>query len=281
MKHTYPVAASSLLLLQHQPVIAPALNQALSPLNCQVTATSNGRQFIRHYTESRLNPFQIFGQTTVSCLLLDLLHASRKTLEVLGELRQRFSDLPPVVGLCHPQMARHTSNYLQKGFDDMIVFSAGEGHLQNSLKKYMGGRGSKSGKNPIDTPINVFDHLPVINLKTYALFAELAALQQFPVESLFFSFMDEMDGFVNRLIDHYEQGNSRDCEKLAVSIRSLSGTLGASQLNQTARLLQIKLKEKHWQEAGRWLPYLIEKYLVLKDYMEGMPALAERKPLLA
>lgn len=281
MKQTYPVAASSLLLLQHQPVIAPAVIQALLPLNCQVTATSNGSQFIRYYTESQLNPFQIFGQNPVSCLLLDLLHASRKTLEVLAELRQRFSELPPVVGLCHPQTARHAGKYFQKGFDDMIVFSAGERHLQTSLKKYTGRHASKSGNHSNHSPIDTFDHLPVINLKTYSLFAELASMQQFPVESLFFSFMEEMDGFVNRLIGHYEQGDSRECEKLAVSIRSLSGTLGASQLNQAARLLEIKLREKQWQEAGRWLPYIIEKYLVLKDYMEGMPTMAERKPLLA
>ncbi len=280
MKHTYPVAASSLLLLQHQPVIAPALTQALSPLNCQVKVTSNASQFIQYYTESRLNPFLIFEQNPVSCLLLDLLHSSKKTLEVLAELRQRFSELPPVVGLCHQQTARHTSKYLEKGFDEMIVFSTEERHLQASLMKYTGRHASKSGKNQNVSLSDTFDHLPVINLKTYGLFAELASMQQFPVESLFFSFMEEMDGFINRLISHYEQGNSRDCEKLAVSIRSLSGTLGASQLNQAARFFEVKLKEKQWKEAGRWLPYLIEKYLILKDYMEGMPALIERKPAL-
>jgi DNA-binding response OmpR family regulator/HPt (histidine-containing phosphotransfer) domain-containing protein len=281
MEQIYAAAATSLLLLQHQPAIAPAVQKAVSPFNCRVTPVSDGGQFLQIYNESQLNPLLIFGQTPVSCLLLDLVFASQKTMEVLRQLRERFSALPPVIGLCRPQTAKHVDKYYEKGFNEMIVFTGETQKLRDSLKKYMGRTARKPDKFQKDIPIDTFDHLPVINLKTYSIFAELATLQQFPMEDLFSSFMDEMEVFINRLIRNFEEGNINDCEKLSISIKSLSGTLGASQLAQTARYVEVKLKEKQWQLAGQWLPYLIEKYLILREYMSEMPAVQKRSPILA
>lgn len=281
MEQIYPAAATSLLLLQHQPAIAHAVQKAVSPLNCRVTPVSDGGQFLRIYNESQLNPLHIFGQTPVSCLLLDLHFASQKTMEVLRQLRERFTALPPVIGLCRPQAAKHAEKYYEKGFNEMIIFPGQTQKLRDSLKKYLGIKGKKPDKFLKDVPIDTFDHLPVINLKTYSIFAELAKLQQFPMEDLFTSFLDEMEVFINRLIRNFEEGNINDCEKLSISIKSLSGTLGASQLAQTARYMEVKLKENQWQVAGQWLPYLIEKYLILREYMSEMPAVQKRSPILA
>jgi CheY-like chemotaxis protein/HPt (histidine-containing phosphotransfer) domain-containing protein len=281
MEQIYAAAATSILLLQHQPAIAPAVQKAVSPFNCQVTPVSDGEQFLRIYNESQLNPLLIFGHTPVSCLLLDLLFASQKTLKILRQLRERFSALPPVIGLCRPQAARHADKYYEKGFNEMIVFPGETQKLSESLKKYLEKTEKKLNKFQTDVPIDTFDHLPVINLKTYGIFAELATLQQFPMEDLFSSFMNEMDVFINRLIKNFEEGNINECEKLSISIKSLSGTLGASQLAQTARYMEVKLKEKQWQLVGHWLPYLIEKYLILKEYMSEMPLVQKRSPILA
>ncbi|MEE4176897.1 MAG: Hpt domain-containing protein [Bacteroides sp.] len=280
MDSNIPAVKNNLLLLQHQPIMASVVKPAVLPLGCQLSIANDSRQFFRKYHESLLNPFQIFGCSPFQGILMDLVNAGHKTLEVLSELHARFSNLPPVVGLCRANIGKQADYFLGEGFDKLIDFPGTENALQAQLRDLLKKNNKALGK-PKAEPLNYqFDSLPVVNLKTYGLFKEFATLQDFPLDDLFHSFFQEMEGFILRLIKQYEEGNYKACQALTTSIRSLSGTLGASQMAQTSRNMEFCLKTGKPEETGDWLPYLIEQFMLLREYFEIQPSVLEETALL-
>jgi len=271
MEKLYSSKQSSLLLLQPQPVVANKIQQAVSSFNCRVNPVNDERELFRYYQSSFTNPFGIFAEKSVRCLIFNLIDAGKKTTRILGELRDNFEIMPPVIGLYSQAKLNGSGRYYQKGFDEMIVFPASTEELRNILKKYIDQPLFLSEKPENPAVKQALDQLPVVNLKTYSVFAELAKRQQFPMHSLFSSFIDEMEAFVISLIRSYEKGDIRQCERLCVSIKSLGRTLGASQVAEAAKYMEMRVKGQQWQEAGQWLPVIIEKYLVLREHLQETP----------
>lgn len=280
MDSKLPSSKNHFLLLQHRPVIAPIVWQASASLNFSLSIANNSGQFFRHYQESLLNPFRMFGSTPIHGIMLDLVHATNKTLDVLSELRARYSSLPPVIGLYQSNNPMQADSLLEKGFDELIDFPGKDNALHAKLSHFLGEK-TRSGLLPKDEDLNdQFDNLPVVNLRTYGLFKEFAFLQDFSLEQLFNSFFEEMESFLLDLIRQYEAGNYPVCKRLTTSIRSLSGTLGASQMAQTSRYMEFCLKTGKPEEMGSWIPYLIEQFMVLRDYFELQPASLKEASLL-
>ena len=275
-----PVSAKTLLLYQHKPVIAPVVIEAVSSLDCEVKVASNQEQFFNQYNESLVNPFRIFGGAPIQGIILDLVHATQKSLDVLFEMHQRFTNLPPVIGFCRPQMAKKTTFFLKNGIEELAIFPGKNQNLQNQLRSFIQKNNKRSGESK---PVSISehpDHLPVINLKTYGMFKELASLQDFTLDQLFQSFLEEMQGFLYHLIREFERENDPACERFVVSIRSLGSTLGASQMAQTARHMEFFFKTGRSTEAGLLLPNLIQQFMTLRDYLQKDPIVLEEPALL-
>lgn len=280
MEHNPLAGKGNLLLLQHQPLIGPLLRQAAMPLGCKISIANDSRQFFSQYHESLLNPFSIFGSLPFDGIILDLVNAFQKSLEVLRELREWFPGPPPIIGLCPPSIVCHPEVLKGKGIDTLFAFPAREKTLQEQLRDFLLKSGVARQAHKLDLQKGKSEDLPVVNLKTLGLFRELAVMQSFPLEELLQSFFDEMGSFISRLIGLYERGNIEECERLIISIRSLGGTLGASQLAQTARLMEFSIKAGEGEKIGQWLPYLIEEFLTLRELLEGALPASEKIPLL-
>lgn len=249
-------------------------------MSCHLSIANDANQFFRQFTESQLNPFRIFGTQTISAILLDLVYATRKTLEALKELRERFSTLPPVIGLCKPSLVGHSGQFLESGVEKLVAFPDQERALRVQLRNFL-----EKSQNDQALQKQIFQPVPpgnlhVVNLKTYELLKNLSHLQKFPLEQLFQSFLQEMEDLVIRLSKALEQGNVSDCERLIISVRSLSGTLGASQMAQVARQMELSLKNGKPDESGLWLPFLIEQFLVLREFFETAPESRANNALL-
>jgi hypothetical protein len=269
-KH-YPQQPLSLLFLQQQTLAGQLVWQAAAPLNCNVKVALNQNEFLRFLGESQVNPFGLFGQISFGCLILDVIHSSQKTLEFIRTFKEQFSALPPMLGLSNKNSLKLSKSLFKDDLDEILVLPDQTSVLKQALESFLA---NNQQINHLSGQIKIsqaYEEYPVLNLRSYNLFSELAIKQEFPLETLFRDFINEIEYFVSNLIKEFEAGNYKNCLRQLTSVKSVSGTLGASQLYHISKNIELKIKENQLEEVGNMIPFLIEKFLILKDYFEGMP----------
>lgn len=271
MEKYYNSRRSSLLLLQPQPLVVSKVRQAAMPLNCHVNTATDEVDFFRYFQNNFINPFGIFGEKPVSCLVLDMTGPEKKISQILGKLEENLVNIPPVIGLC--QSSKYKNGYKGDvyGFDEMVVFPASTLELRNVLRKYIELGLHQSGANGGCSLKQSLEEMPVIELKTYHLFSEMAQRQKFSLNALLNLCLGEMETIIRGLIRGFEYDDNDDCKRYCQSIISLARTLGASQVALAAKNMEAYIKEEKWADAGYWLPVVIEKFLILKECLPEMP----------
>jgi len=269
MNYLHPIGSYTLLLLQHKPAIATAVKKAVSPLGCKVSIAGDAKDLVELYSSSIHNPFGIFGQSGFNCILLDFYNDHSKSGKILKDIRHLFPSLPPVIGVFSKGDELLAAKFLKSGVDDVLFIPDSIQNINASLKKYIypvnGALNQNLTKIRLGKKIEEF---PVINPKTLSLLNEMAVLQNFPIQSLMDSFIDEMGGFIAVLLVSFEKEKFKECLQSAASLKSLCQTLGASQVVFLTSLLEKALMENNMQTAKKILQHLVDRFFALRDYIE-------------
>ena len=269
---------SSLAVLLLQCVVPSKRNfpERLRQMGCEITIASNKKDALKFYNETQVNPFNIFGKVEYDFIIMSIFPHLENGISTISSLRNNFQYLPPVLALLEPGLNGNTHRFvrrlLRKGFDDAILFPEDENHVRSVFQQWLQNKGNFS--HPYEKKgfcLNSMENVPVINLQTYTNFAEQAAKKRFSLAKLYNTFIDEVEGFIIDFIGCYEKQNYKICEKLITTIRGMSGSMGASQLFLLASQVDLLLKRKDFDNAGKLLPYLIEKHLILKDFVSQIP----------
>ncbi|HSV76591.1 MAG TPA: response regulator [Bacteroidales bacterium] len=269
MNYQHPIGSYTLLLLQHKPSLATAVKKAVSPLGCKVSIAGDAKDLVELYSSSIHNPFGIFGQSGFNCILLDFSNDPGKSGKILNDFRQLFPSLPPVIGVFAKGDGLQAAKYQKSGVDDVLYIPDTIQNINASLKKYIypvnGALNQNLTKIRLGKKIEEF---PVINPKTLSLLNEMAVLQNFPIQSLMDSFIDEMGSFIAVLLVNFEKEKFTECLQSTASLKSLCKTLGASQVVFLTSLLEKALMESNMQTANKILQHLVDRFFALRDFIE-------------
>ncbi|HSV89084.1 MAG TPA: Hpt domain-containing protein [Bacteroidales bacterium] len=269
MEHHSLIGSYSVLILQHKASFVPSVKKAVTPLGCRVSIAGNGKDLIDLYTSSIHNPFGIFGQSCYNCIILDFLNDESKSDKILKEIKLLFSTLPPLIGLFAKGDEKMVNKYRKYGIVEILYFPDTIHNINAKLKKYIypvnGALNQPATQAKVKSKI---DEFPVINPRTLALLGEMAKRQNFPIQALMESFIEEMGGFISSLLQSFEKKNSTECVQLLVSLHGLCKTLGALQVAYLSTYLEIAIRENNWQFSRQILQELMEKFFVLRDFIE-------------
>jgi CheY-like chemotaxis protein len=240
----------------------------LEQLGCKVSVATNDEKFVQQFHEAQVNAFNIFGNDDYKCLILDLFSASDKSFSALRQLRQTYSSLPPVIGLTTPEQSLKLSNLKSRGFDEVVGYPLPRQELIESFYRWIGQEQPAETQNSFGLPPEEkFDNYPVMSLRTYSSLSEQAGKNGFSLLPLYTAFLGEMDDYVKQFIKAYEVQDRSIYEPTIIAIKGLCATMGASQVYQVASRIEGFSRNEQPDQVGVMLPFLIEKYLVLKEYI--------------
>lgn len=243
-------------------------SQFLREQGYEVTSFADEKALLDCYHESQVNAFNIFGGEKYHCLIFDVFSASQKSFSAVRHLRSTYSELPPIIALITPEQSFGPLNLQRQGFDHTIAFPLPGNEFIQQLR-LLTGNDHRHGATRTNCKLadDKMEGFPVISLKTYLILSDHAGSCGFSLLPLYNSFLEELNANLKLFIDSYEKQNRSQYEPLIISIRGLCATMGASQIYQLANRMESFSRQGQTDQMGMLLPYLIEKYLILKDYI--------------
>lgn len=240
----------------------------LERLGCNVTSRTDEESLLEVFQESQFNAFNIFGGVQYHCLIFDVFSASQKSFTALKKLKASYTQLPPIIALATPEQAFKPLDFLGLGFDGVIGFPLSEKEFLIQLKKFLGIEISEANIQSSTFFLEEkIEALPVISLKTYSTILSQSGKLGMSLQPLYDTFLEELRDYMGQFIRSFESGERSRYEPLIMAIRGLCATMGASQVYQMASTIESYSRQDQENMVGELLPFLIEKYLILEEYI--------------
>ncbi len=260
----------SVLLVEDMKVNQKVMKLMLEEIGCKVNLASNGAEAIEMLKESNVNAFDIFPDMHYDVILMDHLMPFMDGVTALHQLKKDHEHLPVIIVLTADESFAHDNKYRREGFDDCLIKPVKPNHLTEILsawkKKISAGTDHQKLKLFTRQDINA---KPVINQNTINHILKTAQESKFDVHELFASFMEDMEVIYEKTLSALEMNDYNALNLIVLSIKGLSGNIGASQLHATAKLIDRYLRNNQLEEAKNLIPFLAEKYAVFKSKIES------------
>jgi PAS domain S-box-containing protein len=260
----------SVLLVEDMLVNQKVIKLLLEEMGCKVSIASNGSQAIEMFKETLVNAFDIFARIHYDIILMDHMMPVMDGLTALHKLKSDFSFLPPVFVLTADESFAQDQNYIKNGFDDCIIKPVKALEMYEKIKAQL----SKKLKTDLlensgFISLEEIERKPVINPATLDMIVGQASKNNFNIELLFESFIEDMDRIHEQTLTAIEMNDYHSLRLIILTVKGLSGNMGASQLYAVAKLIDRFIRNDQMDEAKSLLPLLTEKYNHVKARIEG------------
>lgn len=260
----------SVLLAEDMAVNRKVMKMMLEQMGCKVSLATNGKEAVEMMKETTINAFNIFGRVHYDVVLLDQMMPVMDGVSALEQLKKMQIELPPVIVLTADESFAHDNKYALAGFDDVIIKPVKPAQIFQMLSKWHTKSDARVAQKKLDViTFEEIDKKPVLNPQTVALITRNADENNFEIENLFRTFIEDMELIYQQILSAIEMNDHNALSLIVLSVKGLSGNIGASQLHAVAKLMDRYLRNDEHDNATKLLPLLAEKYSVLKNKIEA------------
>lgn len=259
----------SVLLVEDMIVNQKVIKLLLEEMGCKVGIASNGMQAIEMYKETEVNAFDIFAPVNYDIILMDHIMPVMDGLTAFGKLKKDYENLPPVIVLTADESFAQNDSYREKGFDDCIIKPVNAAGLYDKIQLHLKQSKPKVQSEKVELfSLEDIESKPIVNDHTLDLILKQAKNNNFNVNILFESFIEDMERIYEQSLSAVEMNDINSLRLIVMTVKGLSGNIGASQVHATARLMDRYIRNEEYEEAKSLLPMLVEKYAVFKNKIE-------------
>ncbi len=259
----------SVLLVEDIIVNQKVIKLMLEEMGCNVSIASNGLEAIEMFRETLVNAFDIFAHIRYDIILMDQIMPVMDGLTALTKLKKEYETLPPVIVLTADESFAYNDSFIDKGFNDCIIKPVNSHELYDKIWFQLQQSKPKIQSDKIESySLEDIDNKPVINDHTLDLIIKQANNNNFNINLLFESFIEDMDRIYVQSLSAVETDDINALRLIVMTVKGLSGGIGASQIHATARLIDRYIRNEEYEEAKTLFPLLVEKYSVFKNKIE-------------
>lgn len=263
----------NILLAEDIEVNQKIIKMMLEKTGCNVSIANNGKELIEKYAESQISVFNIFHKEMYDMILLDIQMPIMDGLQALIELKHKYKNLPPIIGLSANALESDAEYYISQGMDDYISKPIkSEILFEKIVRNIEKHRKIKTIKHmdELEAQLNKkFDEFPLVNQSTIdTIFAQSNYDKEF-IKSLFESFIDDVNESIIMIDKSIQTLDYAELKNVIHSIKGLSGTLGATQFHEVCKQIDILLKEDNKKPAINYIPVMKECYTHLLEHIKA------------
>jgi len=260
----------SVLLVEDMIVNQKVIKLLLEDMGCKVSIASNGMEAIEMFRETSVNAFDIFGKIHYDIILMDHIMPIMDGYTAFKRLKSEYEKLPPVILLTADESFAKNDNFREKGFDDCIIKPVKAETLHQTLKNHLQTVRSAEASHKLEMSTNdEIEQKPVINPNTLELIIGHAKKNNFNIRLLFDSFFNDMNRIQEQSLSAIEMNDYNSLKLIVMTVKGLSGNIGASQVHATAKLMDRLIRMDQYEAAASMLPLLTEKYHIFKNKIES------------
>ncbi len=249
-----------ILLVEDNKVNQQVASLMLQRMGCEVTVAGNGMEALTSFVE---NEFDL--------IFMDVQMPGMDGVEATQQLKKQFKKLPPIIGLSANALEGDAEKFIKLGMDDYLSKPFTYQSLYQKLIQKIKVEQKPDGKDnsAFNQEILKIKALPPVNFKVLD---ELKALSGGNID-----FIRELwDNFCNDCKDLHNQiewlrtkEEWQELIKPLHTMKGLCGTIGASQMFELCKTINLKLKSNQLAEIDVFLD-------LLKYFIEDLDKLVER-----
>ncbi len=260
----------SVLLVEDMLVNQKVIKLMLEEMGCNVTIASNGKEALDLYRETAINAFDIFRDIHYDIILMDHFMPVMDGITALQKLKQGYENTPPVIALTADESFIQNEKFAETGFNDCIIKPVKASRLYEVISSYVSTGKKKTNGDKLELySVEEIEKKPIIHKNTLDLIVKQARDNNFDVSLLFDSFIEDMERIHKESLTAVEMNDYNSLKLIVMSIKGLSGSIGASQVHATAKLMDRYIRNEQEEEAATLLPLLAEKYTIFKNKVKN------------
>ena len=259
----------SVLLVEDMLVNQKVIKLMLEEMGCRVTIASNGKEALDLFRETAINAFDIFANIQYDIILMDHFMPVMDGITALKKLKQHYENIPPVIALTADESFVYNEKFVETGFNDCIIKPVKASKLFEVISNYVTTDKNKGAGDKLELfSVEEIEKKPIIHKNTIDLIVKQAKENNFDVSLLFDSFIEDMERIHKESLTAVEMNDYNSLKLIVMSIKGLSGSIGASQVHATAKLMDRYIRNEQEDEAANLLPLLAEKYTIFKNKVQ-------------
>jgi CheY-like chemotaxis protein len=276
---TMPGLNLSILVVEDMSINQKVLRLLLEEMDCHVSVAGNGKEALDLFRETTINAFGIFGNINYDIILMDQVMPIMDGSNAVQNLKESYQNLPPVIALTADESFLSENKYQEYGFDDCLIKPVTPAELYAKLSYWKSMNIKTILKHHDVTPIlNEIENKPVINKNTLGTIHKIIKNNDFNPTNLLETFSQDMEMIQERFITAVENNDYDQLKRIILTIKGLSGNMGASQLHATAKLLETYLMDERYDDFKNLYPLLHKKYSIFKNRIEKeFKSISEKK----
>ena len=216
---------------------------------------------------------EIFEPGKYQLIFMDIQMPSMDGVTTVKKLRERYDELPPIIGLSANAMEGDAEKYIKEGMDDYLSKPVTLDIMQEKIDKWIYNKSNdtaESTKEGSSDDIKVKDGgtTPILNPETLKTIYQQAKGNNQMLIEIFNSFLNDTEKLLEELIKDY---NREDYEKAKVSahtIKGLCATIGAIKLYEIAADIDACFKSNMPEGQNAKISSLENNYQVVREYIK-------------
>ncbi len=261
----------SVLLVEDKEENQKVLSLMLESIGCQVKVASNGKEALEFYQESIVNAFGIFGNTKYDIIIMDMYMPEMDGIAAALELREKYNEPPPIIGLSASVLDSSTKIFEELGFDDYLtkpveieILAKKLFYWKNKNKKEIVKPGIVSDESFVPS----IEKYPVINETTINKIIKNIGGDSDNIKNLLNSFIEDMDNYYHRSINAFKNNDEKTVKRIIIAVKGLSAVIGAAQVCEIAKRMEHNAEEENFNQVKNLFLIMVNKYMIFKKHVE-------------
>lgn len=223
-----------ILLAEDNPVNQDIASEILGQMGCEITLAHNGREAVEYIAKG-----QTFDLVLMDCQMPEL-DGYQATQQIRDYLRQTNHKHLPIIAITANALKQDRDKCFAAGMDDHLGKPFLKKDLVAILKKWLNGTPDATTATPPPSP-------PVTPLNKETLM-EVKELMGPRYSEVLQKFVDSTDHMLQRIEKAFADEKAEIIANDAHALKSSSAYLGAEQLSNGARIIEIKTREMATQK---------------------------------
>ncbi len=252
----------SVLCVEDKEVNQKVLTLMLNNAGCTVECAPNGLEALKMYESRR--PYDI--------ILMDIQMPVMDGLTATKELKKKYNDLPPVIGVSANALESDSQYYISQGLDDYIAKPVSPKVLYERILSWTGKDSRKRNGNnlkplPEETTLDPRDLLLLPDLDTSGIDAikEQTKQDDAVINELYSIFIMEADTLIQSIDDAIAENRDQELLESTHALKGMSATIGAAKIAHIATEMDKLHKQQIFKKSEPLFNILKKDYETVKS----------------
>jgi len=263
-RHANENYEADVLLVEDNQVNQQVATLMLKKFGCKVDTANNGLEAIEKVNKNNYH-----------LIFMDIQMPIMDGIETTKVLKEKFNDLPPIVGLSANALHSDKEHYKQYGMDGYLTKPITSDLIHGALRDWFTDNKpninkAKTRDEVKDLGLLVLDKMEVMNQTVMQDLKHVSGGNTEGILEILGSFVVDAKSLSDDCLSSFDTDDYNGLHKAIHTLKGLSGTIGATQIYELSKIINHKVKTSQFKNLRETIQKLPQYINIFEDYLKNI-----------